>query len=337
MPTQQQIDEAHAQLTETLEWFKQCNLEGLRREELGEKLSFEPAMSTIERVVTFYRKLLDCNLSELPVVTMNQIYTAGKSTIDILGRIGIFDPEKSQTPFPERTQLIDEIRNQWEVDYQAVSPVLAYATKSSADFQRLEREARGTLSELGESKRQFTELTNGILVEMNSALGQVQDAAKKAGVAQHATHFDEEATLAQRIAIGWLVAAILFGLATAIYVIWHVEPALTKLPNDPSVMQLVQASIPRLLIIFVLTFGMIWSAKNFTSSAHNYVVNRHRRNALASFQTFVEGASKPEVKDAVLIQATHAIFTPQDSGFAKGDVPNPTSQIVEVFRGVGRE
>lgn len=129
------------------------------------------------------------------------------------------------------------------------------------------------------------------------------------------------------------MAGIVFGLGAASYVVLHVEPALSTLTN-PTAMQLVQASIPRLLIVFILTFGMIWSAKNFTSSAHNYVVNRHRRNALASFQTFVEGASKPDVKDAVLMQATHAIFTPQDSGFAKGEVPNPASQVVEVFRGM---
>jgi hypothetical protein len=263
---------------------------------------------------------------------MNQITRAGKATIDILGRIGSFDPEKAQNPFPERSQLIDQTLDRWEDDYSTVAPVLAYATKSSADFTRLEREARGTLSELGESKKQFKKETDGILDNMQSALGEVQDAAKKAGVAQHATHFNDEANLSRKIAIGWLLAGLVFGLGVAAYVVFHVEPALLGL-TAPTAMQLIQAAIPRLLIVFVLTFGMIWSAKNFTSSAHNYVVNRHRCNALASFQTFVEGASKPDIKDAVLMQATHAIFTPQDSGFAKGDVPNPASQIVEVFRG----
>lgn len=333
MPNQQQIDQAREKLEKTLAWFKECDLEALKRDELGEKLSFEQAMPFIERVVTFYRKLLDCNLAELPVVTMNQISGTGATTIDILGKIGSFDPEKAQTPFPERAQLIEQIRERWEADYPAVAPVLAYATKSSADFQRLEREARGTLSELGESKRQFKEAADDILGNMQSALGQVQDAAKKAGVAQHATHFNDEADLSKKIAIGWLLAGVTFGCGAAAYVVWHVEPALSTLTN-PTAMQLIQAAIPRLLIVFILTFGMIWSAKNFTSSAHNYVVNRHRRNALASFQTFVEGASKPDVKDAVLMQATHAIFTPQDSGFAKGEVPNPASQVVEVFRGM---
>lgn len=331
MPNQQQIDQSREDMNAVLAWFKECNLEGLRRLELGEKLSFEQAMPNIERVVMFYRKLIDCNLTELPHATMNQISRAGKATIDILGRIGIFDPEKAQNPFPERSQLIDQILNRWEDDYSTVAPVLAYATKSSADFQRLEREARGTLSELGESKKQFKQETDEILGDMQSALGEVQDAAKEAGVAQHATHFNDEANLSQKIALCWLIAGVAFGLGVATYVVFHVEPALSGLAA-PTAMQLIQAAIPRLLIVFVLTFGMIWSAKNFTSSAHNYVVNRHRRNALASFQTFVEGASKPDVKDAVLLQATHAIFTPQDSGFAKGDLPNPASQIVEVFR-----
>lgn len=332
MPNQQQIDEARAKMDEVLDWFRQCNLDGLRRDELGEKLSFEQAMPSIERAVTFYRKLLDCNLAELPLVAMNQITNAAKATMDVLGKIGAFDPEKAASPFPERNQLIDQIRDRWENDYPVVSPVLAYATKSSADFQRLEREARGTLSELGDAKTALKKEADSILESMNSALVQVQDAAKQAGVAQHTVHFSEEASLSRKIAIAWLLSGIAFGLATAAYVVWHVEPALSKLP-DPNAMQLIQASIPRLLVVFVLSFGMIWSARNFTSSAHNYVVNRHRSNALASFQTFVEGASKPDVKDAVLMQATHAIFTPQDSGFAKGDVPNPTSQVVEVFRG----
>jgi hypothetical protein len=87
------------------------------------------------------------------------------------------------------------------------------------------------------------------------------------------------------------------------------------------------------LIIFVLTFMMVWAAKNFNASVHNYVVNRHRRNALASFQAFVEGASSDEVKDAVLMQATSAIFTPQDSGYTKIDLPVTNNQLVDVFKG----
>jgi hypothetical protein len=336
MATQEQLDDMKSKLMETLNWYKECNLEKLRRTELGEKLSFDPVMPDIERVVNFYRKLLDCDLSDLPHVTMNQVVGAGLATIEILKKIGVFDPEKSSNPFPERQELMNQIRNRWEADFPAVSPILAYSTKSSADFQRLEREARGTLSQLSEDKKDFTKETTAILEQMKSALNEVQDAAKNAGVSQHAVHFNDEAGNSKIIALCWLGAAIVFGFATISYIIFHVEPILSKI-TDVTALTLIQTSIPRLIIVFVLTYGMIWSARNFSASIHNFVVNRHRSNALASFKTFVESTSKPEIKDAVLMQATHAIFMPQDSGYTKSDPQNPTSQVVEVYRGLGKD
>lgn len=327
-------EEALRSLTETLEYYKRCNISEIMRSDLGEKLSFESAEPYIQRIVNIYLKLSQCDLSDLPNVTMNQISQCGRSKKSILENIQMFAPERASNPFGERADLIDQIRNRWEHDFPTISPVLAYATKSSADFLRLEREARGTLSELSDSKTQFKSETDDILRAMNSALGEVQNAAKEAGVSQHATHFSEEADQAKLTAIISLIASVLLGLTIISYVVFHIEPIILKI-ESPTGIQLIQAAMPRLLIVFVLSFGMVWAAKNFTSAAHNYVINRHRKNALASFQTFVEGASKQEVKDVVLLQATHAIFTPQDSGFAKGEIPNPSSQVVEVFRNSG--
>lgn len=137
MPSAAQVEEARRVMDETLGWFKQCNLEVLRRDDLGEKLSFEPAMADIERVVTFYRKLLDCELSNLPFHTINRISTAGLATIDVLKRIGTFDPEKSGSPFPDRLTLMNEIKDRWEDDFSAVSPVLAYATMHNTTYGAL--------------------------------------------------------------------------------------------------------------------------------------------------------------------------------------------------------
>ncbi|MDO8961490.1 MAG: hypothetical protein Q7V02_05280 [Methylophilus sp.] len=336
MATQEQLDVAEKLMMETLSWYAECDIEKLKRTDLGEKLSFEIAYSDIERVVNFYKKLLDCDLKNLPHVTMSQVASTGKATIDVLSKIGTFDPEKSGNPFPERAQLITQLRDRWESDFPTVSPVLAYATKSSADFQRLEREARGTLSQLSEDKSEFSKTSEGILGEMRSALHQVQEAASEAGISQHATHFNTEANTARKMAIIWLISTITLGFITVLYIVLHVEPIISEL-TEVTALKLVQYSIPRIIIIFVLTFGMVWSAKNFTSNVHNFVVNRHRKNALASFQTFVAGASNQEIKDAVLLQATHAIFMPQDSGYTKSDTTNPTSQIVEVFRGIGKD
>jgi hypothetical protein len=329
MPTIDQHKEALSSLHEVLKWFKDADAEKLKRSDLG-PLSFEAFSETVTRTLDLYRSLLDCDLTNISYAKLSEITSAGNAAKSTLEDIQVFEVTQ-QNPAGERQSIIQRLVDQWEFDFAAVTPVLAYATKSSADFQRLEREARGALSELNTSKGTFKEQTDEILGQMGTALGQVQDAAKKAGVSKHTVHFKEEASTAKLVAVAWLSIAIFLAIAIVCYVIFHVEPKLATLVN-PTAIELVKESLPRLLVVFVLSFGMIWAAKNVSASTHNFVVNRHRQNALASFETFVEGASGKEVKDAVLIQATSAVFSPQDTGYAKGELPHPVSQVFEVLK-----
>lgn len=41
----------------------------------------------------------------------------------------------------------------------------------------------------------------------------------------------------------------------------------------------------------------------------------HRRNSLASFQAFAESTKDPKIRDAVLMQATRAIFEAGETGY----------------------
>jgi hypothetical protein len=128
---------------------------------------------------------------------------------------------------------------------------------------------------------------------------------------------------------------MLFGVLTILYAVFNLAPHLNEL--DPAVQtgKVLALSLPRLVVIFVLTFALIWAARNFAASRHNFVVNRHRQNALSSFETFVKGTGDPQTKDAILLQATQSIFVPQDTGFVKLEAtPQPGGQILEIFRGV---
>jgi hypothetical protein len=329
MPTIEQTHQAISAVHDVLMWFKEADVEELKRSDLG-PLSFDAFSEKVTRTLDLYRSLLDCDLSNVSFAKLSEITSAGNAAKTILENIRLFEVTQ-QNPSGERQHIIQRLLDQWEIDFAAVTPVLAYATKSSADFQRLEREARGTLSELNTSKSTFKVQTDGILGQMSTALVQVQDAAKKAGVSKHTVHFKVEANTAKLVAIAWLSVAVALAVAIVCYVVFHVEPTLAMLIN-PTAIELVKESLPRLLVFFVLSFGMIWAAKNVSASTHNFVVNRHRQNALASFETFVEGASGKEVKDAVLIQATSAIFSPQDTGYAKGELPHPVSQVFEVLK-----
>ena len=92
----------------------------------------------------------------------------------------------------------------------------------------------------------------------------------------------------------------------------------------------------RLLVLSVIFFGIAWSASNFKSHKHNEVINRHRQNALRTFETFVKATEEKETKDAVLLAATKSIFEGQSSGYLSSEHDQvPSSTIIEILRNVG--
>lgn len=333
MATIEQSNDAKVKLDIVLKRFSELDPESLQRTDLGEKLSFKAGMPFFNRAIDLYRALLDCDIKILSCSKMVAITTAANELLGFFDQIVALDALTQNGLAQVRDDLINNVFNHWDQDFDAVSPVLAYSTKSSADFQRLEREAKGTLVDLNKVRTDVDSKVEAILEKMNGALTEVRDAAKEAGVSKHSVHFQEEAAYFAKSAWIWLFATVLFGGATLLYVVMHLEPTPANLDN-PNWQQLVHHSIPRIIVLFVLSFGLVWCAKNYMAASHNLVVNRHRRNALASFQAFVQGSSLDETKDAVLLQATHAIFTPQDSGFAKGEfTPNVAGQVIEIVRG----
>ena len=71
----------------------------------------------------------------------------------------------------------------------------------------------------------------------------------------------------------------------------------------------------KILICGVLISATLWAGEIYRAHRHNYLVNKHRADALTTFETFVRGTSEPQTKDAVLIQATQCIISSQPSGY----------------------
>ncbi len=307
----------------------------VRTEALGKDLNFEAGVPVFQRTLNLYRDLSSCVLDNVPYETLNQLTSQAEETSKIFKQIQNFSIQQTPTnPVQARDSLIQQLRDRWYSDYTVITPHIAYAIRKGTDFDSLEREARGTLALQKQLANDFKNEKDRILGEMQDALERVRQAAAEAGVAQHAIHFKEEATFHKVQSRWWLGATIVFGLTTISYALYSLGPELNDL-TATTLPRTVQLIAPRLIVIFVLSFGLAWSSKNFAASRHNFVINRHRQNALSSFETFVKGAGDPQTKDAILLQATQSIFVPQDSGFVQGEIiNNPGSQIVEIVRGV---
>ena len=336
MATFEQEQTKLLELNKILEELNSIEPESLvRAEALGKDLSFEAGVPVFRRTLNLFRDLSASNLDNVPFETLSQLQTQANQSLALFQQIKSFSIQQNpQNPVQARDSLIQQLRDLWQSDYSVVTPHIAYAIRRGTDFDALEREARGTLALQKQLAGEFKTEKDKILGEMQGALDRVRQAAAEAGVAQHAIHFKDEAEFHKRQSLWWLGATITFGLTTIAYALYSLGPELNDL-SAATLPPTIQLVVPRLIVIFVLSSGLFWGVRNFAASRHNFVVNRHRQNALSSFETFVKGAGDPQTKDAVLLQATQSIFVPQDSGFVKGEiVSNPGSQIVEIVRGV---
>jgi hypothetical protein len=245
-----------------------------------------------------------------------------------------FSVEKNPSnPIAVRDGLINQIRDQWSTYFSVITPIIAYSVRRGTDFEGLEREARGSAALLNQMVPEMRATREKILAEANLALEKVRQAAAEAGVAEHAIHFQREAESHRKQSFVWLVFAALFAVGIVRYAVYSLDIQLHDLAQNLPASAWVPIAISRVLIISILSYGLLFCARNYGASRHNFVVNRHRQNALSSFDTFVKASGDPQTKDAVLLQATQSIFAPQASGYLKveGEL-QPSSQIVEVFR-----
>ena len=197
------IEKARGTLNGLLDVFASLDAEKLARDELGTDLSFRVGLPYFHRAIDLYKRLKECDLDDLSLQKLNELVNAANATSAVLAKISGFTLQQySNDPIAQRNAFIQQVIDRWENDYLVVTPVLAYAAKVGTDFQRLEREARGTLTELKDVKGGLDRESAEIINQMNSALQKVQDAAKEAGVAQHAAHFSDEADTSKNIAIG---------------------------------------------------------------------------------------------------------------------------------------
>jgi hypothetical protein len=189
--------------------------------------------------------------------------------------------------------------------------------------------------------------------EIPETLKKARDVAEQVGIAQYASLFQKEANEHKRIAWGWLIGAILLFAATGLLAYLNYSKTLDALISitsaavpatqtssssqtaPPATGLTIQLTIAKLIVFSLLFSAVLWASRIYRSHRHNYVINKHRQNALSTFEVFVKAASADEqTKNAVLLQATQCIFSAQNTGYLGS--PDKDSeggpQILEIWR-----
>lgn len=312
----------------------------VRRNDLGEELSFARESGEIADALVNARRIAALTSPDLPLDVLRFGEGALSQLDAALGKLKAFSVvgQSSNSPIKDvRDRVAGDFRGAMREFYKEATPFFASASAAvlNADASLRHAEVTRLIEQLTDIAERAA--ANGDRVA--TVLAVTEAAAGKVGVSKHATHFAEQAEEHLASARSWLIAAAsavaVTVLLAALNLWWSLAQASApssplRLASPGQVAQLITAKVITLSLLLSLT---VFCARAYRANRHNYVVNRHRRNALASFQTFVESTEDASTRNAVLIQATQSIFAPQNSGYADGDVDMQSPiKLVELIR-----
>lgn len=323
------MTEAIDQARESLLRIQQFDPNSLRRsEELGTSLSFNDAPAVAKSIIEVAKRLPAEVLDDLVPSQYSDIQRSCDNIYSIFSQIIEFDPSKTDNPSTTRDQITSTLNQQYEPFFQSLFLYIAYGISQKTDFSRIERDARAQLQEIRDESDLVQQKLAQHEIDAARILDDVREVASQQGVTQQAIYFRNEAEHHKSSSKKWynylLWSAGGLAAFSALSIFLHKIPYLE--PTDTfSATQLV---VSKILIFTVIAYLVILCARNFTAHQHNEIVNRHRQNALLTFESLVDAAQAENARDIVLNHAASSIFNPQDSGYARSQSSTNNGGII---------
>lgn len=286
----------------------------VREDELGRQLSFAAGLGFFKRTLLLFREITKIDLNTLPFSRLLALTNVANQALGQFKQVREFSVVGQQNPTQARDALINQIRDSYDGLFDAASPTIAYAVKKGTDFERLEDQAKASVDRINVLAREQEAVLTKAVKDIEGTLTAVRRAAEEVGVAQHATHFRDEADQHKRAATKWLYCTTVLAAGAVVLAIAAVVEFYKHLPLLSSA-QSIQLAVLKLVVFSIIFSGLIASGRIYRAHRHNYVINRHRQNALSTFETFAKATSDESTKNAVLLQATQRIFSLQPTGY----------------------
>jgi hypothetical protein len=333
MATQQQKNELISSIKDQLKTALSYDLEKdlVRNSDLGSLSSFESLRTEFIALLSIAERINTIDLTKCSETHLRIFYNDFSLTHAHLNSI-----KKFNTTLPNsvnrREQLIRDFQVASDKAIASSGPLLW--TSQLADFNNksqteLHEILEGVKNEAEQSKSQALES----LKEIQEVLKSVQSAAGKVGVSSHSTIFKEEAEKHEEEAKKWLKYIVRLLIAIGSISIVFIALLFCPLMEDAS-LNWVQFSISKVIFLAIFFIALSICSKNYKAHKHNAVLNKHRQNALNTFEAFVKAAGTDEqTKSAVLLQTTQSIFANHNTGYNSAETDSDiSSKIIEIVK-----
>lgn len=321
----------------------EIDLEELKRSNLsGSGLSFESVHPDLLGVHEMFREILTSPRGDLVNSAHAEVQNVRKYLprfYEIAQKIRDFDINV-ENPSETHANLLQEISNFCSSVKGRLSQSISYL--KSKQVEQFKSQINATVVD---AEKNFSAETNR-LKEINEAAEakeadrqkefnrlklELENQLAKKSISSYEKIFADQGEKHQKGARIWLITigALILGFGLIFWwLLRDLGPAGSQLPV---ILQNLFTKGFFLSLIYLLLHRFI---KNYTAEKHLEIVNRHRQNALATFEAFTEAAGENrETRDAVLLAATEAIFDANQSGYlsvktGRSDSAGPIQQVV---------
>ena len=308
-------------------------------------VNFKDSQPLFRRIIEFAKGLQTLPLEELPETgvqwgNLHQVIEKIAETLRKISEFTILGEEHAEN---RRNDLVNACVKHHDAALNQFLPYIPYLMLRSAEVREVVAQSRQLLQEVQQILEDTKNFATDVKEDVEEIVQTTKDAAAKIGVAKFAPKFEDAAESHVDLSNRWLIASALFVFLTFTLAFVLIFPDEVS-PNQPETSGQATATpqsstnitIPSFLakLVFVsLAYIMaVWAARNYRAHRHLEVVNRHKQNALSTFEVFVEATTDPKTKDAVLLEATRCIFGASISGYlTKEQNPSP-NRIIEVIK-----
>jgi len=286
------------------------------------------------QLLSIYNNISELNIQDIPPDSSHSLIQTMKTSLDIFGRLSSLFHELRTAGCTNHLEdqfrsldndLRQNIRDSRQVEMLSMPPAMNALDSFVKEFKaKMQREEVATSERLSAQERRINE----ILQRAEKTIKVAEDAALRGAVSQQAKAFADEAVTHDKDYKFWLsITGIMVFVLFLLGVIFLIVPYTDIEPlTDP--FSAAQHALAKVLIVGALSFFLAYSAKQSASHKHNAVVNKHRQNALMTYEALVNAAGDSANKDIVLTKAAESIFAAHPSGFSKGEADGAGSYSV---------
>lgn len=290
-------------------------IESLVRNPDWGKINFDAATADLTRIFWTLSLLNELPIEVVPDDPVNQMINAARTCENIIKGIRTFTIEGNQNPSETRNSLVSQVKTSADALTSVTATWIPFLAYQRGDVQRNIESLSGAVTA---AKRLLDDAQGAVTSkkdEIDDIVRAAREASASAGVAHFAADFSDEATVLEGQATTWLWWTA--GLAV-FTVIVSVAMAFVDLPDPVANGKLLQYFSSKFVTLAIFITATVWCGRLYKAAKHQAATNKHRANALKTFQAFIKAGSDDQTRDAVLLETTKSIFAPGITGYLDG-------------------